>query len=176
MSQSDQESCFILAMKWVLPTCQGMSISLSRQAKSALLLENANHAFPDSANPSRPLSPSKLKCISCISVTCLTCDFQVWKCPVRLLLPTRHYQQQLLCLIGPLTFTQTHLPVGPSVQGVAGCLLSCLGLWGHLGQWFFAKEKQNRGEISLLSHASQNKPPKHFLWAFSSKSAKSQFS
>lgn len=79
MSQSDHESSFILAMKWVLPTCQGMSISLLLQAKSALLLENANHAFLDRANPSQPLSPCKLKCISPTSVTRLTCDFQVWK-------------------------------------------------------------------------------------------------
>lgn len=123
----------------------------SRRAKSALLLENASHAFPGSANPSQPISPCKLDCISTISLTCLAC-------PVHLFLPSQHCQQQLLFLImllRPEDSGQTHLlaAVGPPVQWGAGCLSTCSGLWGRLGQWVYAEVRHRRREKSLFSQS-----------------------
>lgn len=46
----------------------------SKQAKSTLLLQNANHALPGSLNPSQPIAPCKLKRTSPTSLTCLACD------------------------------------------------------------------------------------------------------
>ncbi len=53
--------------------------------------------------------------------------------------------------------SQTHLLVaaGPPVRVGAGCLSSCLGLWGRLGQRVYAETQQKRREKSLLTTANQ---------------------
>ncbi len=138
-----------------------------RQAKSALLLEDASHAFPGSANPSQPISPCKLKMHFSRFIDMLGLCSSSLMCPVHLFLPSQHCQQQLLFLIRLLKSEeggQTHLllPVGLPVQEGAGCLSSCLGLWGRLGQWVYAKVGQKRRENSLLTRASQSLTSKHF--------------
>lgn len=83
--------------------------------------------------------------------------FKSEKCPACFSL---QHQSQLLFLITLLKYEgscQTHprLPAGPPVQEGAECLLSCLGLWGHSGQWVFAKGRQKRSENCLVIPVSQ---------------------
>lgn len=109
------------------PLARECQSACSHRAKSALLLENASHAFPGSANPSQPISPCKPKCISTISSTCLACLFTSLIRPVHLLLPSQHCQQQLLFLIRLLKSEHGRSDSPPGARGPGrpgGCRLS----------------------------------------------------
>lgn len=137
---------------WRIPirTGDGMCFALSvwnvnqpapRRAKSAMLPENASHAFTRGANPSHPISCRKPNCIFTISSPRLASPVYVF-----FFLLSKQSHKHLPCpdCVGKgwgWWCGGTHLlvPVGPSCCWDAGCLLSCSGLWGHSGQQVCAK-------------------------------------
>ena len=145
MSQSDQEFCFILAMKWVFTACQGMPISLTSQIRSAA--PECQSCVPHSANPSLPAHPAHSTLLSHF-IDMLGCVSPSLKCPVHLFSPLTVLP---VAVVVHYKFTknrrrQTHLlvSVGSTVREGAGCLSSCSGLWGRSGQRVYAKVGQKQ--------------------------------
>lgn len=150
-------------MKRVLPTYQGMSISLRPPSQILLCcwrmpVMHSLAALIQAIHLHLTLQ-TQMHFYHFIDMLGLS-FFQVWSFQSIFSSPSQRCQQQLFLirLLKSERCGQTHLlaPVGPPVQEGAECLSSCLGLWGRLGQWVYAEAGQERREKSFLTTANWN--------------------